>query len=769
MLRHIATDRVMEQRPTIDRRIEPDIYASLVNSLFSSMRSLVAGAIGGTAAALLTAYETGEAALYWCAAAIAVVSTARVVIALLFQRRRYGNRIVEQPHLWDVLYGIGACAYSGLLGVWTLVALTVSNDVTAHLVAVSVTIGYSSGIAGRNAGRPQLVSLQILFACVPLVLGLSLRAEPAYVALGLLLAFFFWSMRGVSVSISRTLLAALRAEKVMSLLAARLDAALSNMSHGVLMLDADEHVRVYNGRLLGLMGLHAGDIQEGMALQDLVRTCVRKGVFSRSELKRLQGEFKVGTAVQIVTNDRRTLALTVESAKDGGMVLVAEDVTERKRSEARIAYMAHHDDVTGLLNRVRLKEQLEEALEEAVQEGSGFAIFCIDLDHFKSVNDTLGHPVGDSLLRATARRLSAMTRKSDVLARFGGDEFVLIAASVENADEARAFATRIIAALAQPYALNGHSIVAGASVGIALAPTDGRNADALIKNADMALYRAKANGRGTYCLFEREMDVKAQERRSLELELRSAFANEELQLHYQPLLHLRRRTISTCEALLRWPGGRRGPVPPSQFIPLAEEMGLIVEIGDWTLLRACREAKKWPGETRVAVNVSPIHFRRGDIVRSVETALAASGLPADRLEIEITESVLLEHTERTKLALCELHEMGIRIALDDFGTGYSSLAYLQSFPFDKVKIDRSFILALDSDPQALIMLRGVARLSAELGLSVAVEGVERDDQLAIIMADGYVDEVQGYLIGRPVQPEKLERLFSLKIDAQAAA
>ncbi|WP_026381406.1 putative bifunctional diguanylate cyclase/phosphodiesterase [Afifella pfennigii] len=759
----------MENGPTIDRRVEPDIYASLVTSLFSSMRSLVAGAIGGTAAALLTAFETGTVALYWTAAAIAVIGFARVLAAVLYRRRGGGNGGVENPHFWDLLYAIGACAYSGLLGVWCLVALTMSNDVAAHLVAVSVTIGYSSGIAGRNAGRPTLVSLQIIFACIPLVIGLMLRGEASYIVLALLMAFFFWSMRGVSMSISNTLLTALRAEKVMSLLAGRLEAALSNMSHGVMMLDAQERVRVYNGRLLDLLGLREGDIEEGMTMQDLVRTCVRKGVISRSELKRLQGEFKVGTAVQIVTNDRRTIAVTVEAAKDGGMVLVAEDVTERKRSEARIAYMAHHDDVTGLPNRVKLKEQLEEAVKRAIEADKSFAVFCIDLDHFKSVNDTLGHPVGDSLLRATARRLSAMTRKSDVLARFGGDEFVLMATGIEDAEEAGLFATRIIAALTQPYALNGHSIVAGASVGIALAPADGRNADALIKNADMALYRAKANGRGTFCLFEREMDVKAQERRSLEMELRSAFANEELQLHYQPLLNLRRRNISTCEALLRWPGGRRGPVPPSEFIPLAEEMGLIVEIGDWTLLQACREANKWPGETRVAVNVSPIHFRRGDIVRSVEAALAGSGLSANRLEIEITESVLLEHTERTKLALSELSEMGIRISLDDFGTGYSSLAYLHSFPFDKVKIDRSFVLALDADPQSLIMLRGVARLSAELGLSVAVEGVEREDQLAIIMADGYVDEVQGYLIGKPVPPERLSKLFALRIDAQAAA
>ncbi|MDQ0326001.1 diguanylate cyclase (GGDEF)-like protein [Rhodopseudomonas julia] len=753
----------------IDRRAEPDIYVSLVNSLYSSMRSLVAGAIGGTAAVLVTAIQIGGSPLYVCAAVIAVVGFVRVAVAFAFRRRGGDTLPVERPVLWDVLYGIGACAFSFLLGVWCYICLTFYDDVTAQLVAVSVTIGYSAGIAGRNAGRPQLVSLQILFACLPLVTGFVVHGETPYLALGMLLAFFFWSMRGVSISISETLLAALRAEKVMTLLAGRLEAALSSMSHGVLMIDADQKLRVYNQRALSLLGLHPEAIRHGMPIGELVQACVREGVFSRSELKRLQEEFTVGRTLQIVTNDRRTISLTSEPAKDGGVVIVAEDVTERKRTEARISYMAHHDDVTGLPNRVRLKEELEQFLRKSAETSSAFAVFCVDLDHFKSVNDTLGHPVGDSLLRATARRLASMTRKSDLLARFGGDEFVLLASGVTDAEQAEQFATRIITALSRPYALNGHSIVAGASVGVAFAPKDGSNADALIKNADMALYRAKANGRGTFCVFQPEMDVRAQERRSLEMELRSAFANEELQLYYQPLLNVRSRTISTCEALLRWPRAGRGIVSPGEFIPLAEEMGLIVEIGDWTLVQACRQAVQWPEEIRVAVNVSPMHFRRGDIVRSVEAALQDSGLPADRLEIEVTESVLLEQTERTRQALGELAEMGIRISLDDFGTGYSSLAYLQNYPFHKVKIDRSFLSGLDADPQRLIMLRGVARLSAELGLAVTLEGVERDDQLAIVMADGYVDEVQGFLISCPVPAEKLGRLFASRKEKQAAA
>jgi diguanylate cyclase (GGDEF)-like protein len=386
-------------------------------------------------------------------------------------------------------------------------------------------------------------------------------------------------------------------------------------------------------------------------------------------------------------------------------------------------------------------------------------VLFIDLDDFKQINDTLGHPCGDQLLCAVADRLRRIVRDSDVVARFGGDEFVVFQSPIKSPDDASSMASRIVAELGQPYEIEGHHVVIGASVGIALVPDESIGADHLLKNADMALYRAKSDGRGTWRFFEPDMAVKAQARRSLELDLRNALANESFQVFYQPLVNLKTMRISTCEALLRWPHPERGMVSPAEFIPIAEEMGLIVEMGRWVLRQACLECSKWPTAARVAVNLSTIQFRRGDVVADVREALAASGLPADRLELEITESVLLQDTQATRAALQQLRDMGVRVSLDDFGTGYSSLSYLHSFPLNKVKIDRSFLKGLAEGGQPMTLLRGVARLSAELGMSVVIEGVETEEQLALIAAENCIDEVQGYLFSPPVPGRQLRTLL----------
>jgi predicted signal transduction protein with EAL and GGDEF domain len=338
-------------------------------------------------------------------------------------------------------------------------------------------------------------------------------------------------------------------------------------------------------------------------------------------------------------------------------------------------------------------------------------------------------------------------RSSDVVARFGGDEFVILQYPLGHPKETAALAERLVAELAEPFQISGHEVVVGASIGIALAPRDGSNADLLLKNADMALYRAKSDGRRAWRFFENGMDVMAQARRNLQLDLRSALASNAFEIHYQPLLNLHTKRISTCEALLRWPHPVRGMVSPAEFIPVAEEMGLIVEIGNFVLREACLECAKWPDDVRVAVNMSPIQFRRGNVAEGIRTALSAANLPASRLEIEITESVFLNDTDLTRHWLDELQEMGVRISLDDFGTGYSSLSYLHNYPLNKVKIDRSFLQGVDTSHRSLNLLRSVARLSADLGMSVAVEGIETEEQFNLVAQESSVEEVQGFLFG----------------------
>jgi diguanylate cyclase (GGDEF)-like protein/PAS domain S-box-containing protein len=449
-------------------------------------------------------------------------------------------------------------------------------------------------------------------------------------------------------------------------------------------------------------------------------------------------------------------------------VLVAlVDVTERKQAEARIAYMAHHDALTDLPNRVLFNERLNELLARLRRQSESLAVHCLDLDHFKGVNDTLGHPIGDELLKTVAQRLGTCLRETDLVARLGGDEFAIIQFPLGNPNAASLLATALIDIVSKPYEVRGHEFVVGASIGIAVAPGDGDSADALLRNADMALYRAKAEGRGSAHFFEPEMDRNIQARRMLELDMRKAFANGEFELFYQPLINLQANAVSGFEALLRWRHPERGMIAPAQFIPLAEEIGLIVPLGEWVLRQACLEAMRWPGDLNVAVNLSPAQFRSRGLVQAVLTALAYSRLPPSRLELEITESVLLGETEANLAMLHQLRGIGVRISMDDFGTGYSSLSYLRSFPFDKIKIDRSFVSELAQRPDCVAIIRAVAGLGISLGIATTAEGIETPEQLERVRAEGCT-EVQGYLFSPPRPASEIGGLIAAHRAKEAA-
>ena len=461
-----------------------------------------------------------------------------------------------------------------------------------------------------------------------------------------------------------------------------------------------------------------------------------------------------GREIEVITYARR-----LEFAGAQAVLVAIVDVTERKQAEARIAYMAQHDALTGLPNRVLFHERLDAALADLPRRGGQLAVHCLDLDHFKSVNDTLGHPIGDDLLRVVAERLKGCLAEGDLVARLGGDEFAVIQMNVAQPSEAGDLAARLIAALSNRYDIQRHEVVVGASVGMALAPGDGNATDILLRNADMALYRAKAEGRGTAHFFEPEMDRRIQARRVLELDLRKAFANGEFDLYYQPLVNLHADQVSGFEALLRWHHPERGMVLPGEFIALTEEIGLIGPLGEWVLRRACEDAARWPGDLKVAVNLSPAQFRTGSVVQAVLSALAYSGLPPHRLELEITESVLLGETEANLAILHQLRALGARISMDDFGTGYSSLSYLRSFPFDKIKIDRSFVRDLAERPDCMAIIRAVAGLGASLGISTTAEGVETKAQLDRLRAEGCT-EAQGFLFSAPRPAAEVMSLVS---------
>jgi diguanylate cyclase (GGDEF)-like protein/PAS domain S-box-containing protein len=452
------------------------------------------------------------------------------------------------------------------------------------------------------------------------------------------------------------------------------------------------------------------------------------------------------------------------------MLLALMDITERKRAEARIAFLAQHDGLTGLPNRNLLRQQMDDILAHTRRSAEKVAVLVLGLDNFKAVNDALGHSVGDKLLRAVAKRLRSTLREGDTLARLNSDEFAMIQSGLTRPEDAVLLARRLMEAIGEPFLLDGHSAVIGATIGIAMAPGDGDDSETLLKNADMALSRAKTDCRGTFSFFEAAMDARAQTRRKIEMELRDAIQGDRLQPYYQPLIDLSAGRITGFEALVRWPHPERGMVSPAEFIPVAEETGLINAVGGLMLRRACKDAVTWPDDVRVAVNLSPLQFRTGNLLSIVMDALKQSGLPAKRLELEITETLLLEKSSQVLATLHALRALGVRISMDDFGTGYSSLSYLRSFPFDKIKIDQSFVRDLGANREAQAIIRSIVSLGKGLGVTITAEGVETEAELSCLRAEG-CHEGQGFLFSRARPNDEIVQLLRAQrgVDEPASA
>ncbi|MDO8359456.1 MAG: EAL domain-containing protein, partial [Devosia sp.] len=544
----------------------------------------------------------------------------------------------------------------------------------------------------------------------------------------------------------------------------RLDAAVNNISQGLCMFDAKERLVICNAPYARIYNLPERLVKPGTQLDEILGHLFDTGMHSsggsREDYIAWRHEVIARGAYDktILEFGARTILMQHHLMKDGGFVSTHEDITEQRQQEARIQHLARHDALTELPNRIQFLEEMANS-EASIERGEKAAVLCIDLDHFKSVNDTLGHAIGDKLLKQASARLWGTTRETDVLARLGGDEFSLLLRPIERPGDAATIAERIVRTMSSPFIIDGHQIAIGASVGIAIAPQDGTSTDVLMKNADMALYRAKSEGRSTYHFFEKDMDAAIQKRRMIEAGLRAALQLNELRVVFQPLVGLKENRVTCLEALLRWNHGERGNISPAEFIPVAEETGLIVPIGEWVLREACRAAVGWPTEARVAVNLSPVQFKNKRLFETVHAILAETGLPPTRLELEITESLLLADSEQTLQTLHRLRAIGVRISMDDFGTGYSSLSYLRSFPFDKIKIDRSFMRDLESRGDSLAIIKAVIGLGHSLGMSTTAEGVETEEQLKAVREQG-CNEVQGFLFSPPLEAGQVAALLA---------
>ena len=545
---------------------------------------------------------------------------------------------------------------------------------------------------------------------------------------------------------------------------AKVDAALNNMSQGLVMFDSSNRLIVSNQRYLEMYGLSPETVRPGRTLQEVIDCRIAAGNLFLDGAEQSLADFRVSGGQNTIYRktiklpDKRNIQIVNRPVPGGRWVATHEDVTEQKRVEERIAYAANVDDLTGLPNRKAFCEQIEQELKR-VERGEQLAVLYLDIDYLKQVNDTLGHPAGDKLLIGVADRLGDCIRDLDVVARLSGDEFAIIQKLLDQPSDAAALAMRIREAIHKPFDLNGHQVTVDISIGISMAPNDATKLDELMKTADMALYEAKNAGRGTYRYYEPEINVRIQARAKLEQELESAFANGEFELFYQPIANLDDDKITSFEALLRWNHPERGLVSPAEFIPVAEDMGLIIPLGEWVLRTACAEAATWPDNIQVAVNISSIQLTNKNLINAVVGAIAAAGIEPSRLELEITESVLIENTAANLATLKSLHDLGVRFVMDDFGTGYSSLSYLLSFPFHKIKIDRCFIAALSDKHESHAIVRAITDLARSLKLRVTAEGVETEQQLQQVRLLGCT-EMQGYLLSPPQPAAEILQFFT---------
>ncbi|MGO4714600.1 putative bifunctional diguanylate cyclase/phosphodiesterase [Bradyrhizobium sp. 2TAF24] len=619
----------------------------------------------------------------------------------------------------------------------------------------------------RSAAAAAFLAVAVMAHHLTVMHAIVFTADPAFA--GAVSPLFGTSL---SIAIATAVMAALclialigdgRSKAMLRRQEVLLHTALQNMSQGLCMLDADGRVSLYNERYARLTGV-PGLPLKGLLLLDLFRMRRAAGDFAGDPeefFHRIMADMRAGTSsIKIMEHaSGRVVRIVEQPMPGGGWVATLEDITEARRAQAQLAFMAHHDALTGLANRVRYREALEQAVAN-LGNGGEVAILCLDLDRFKEINDSLGHHIGDELLKQVGERLAACVGATALAARLGGDEFaIVLTGDTPMAGAAAALARQIIEGISAPFEIGGHHLAIGISIGITVAPADGDDPEQLLRNADLALYRTKNDGRGTFTFFEPGMDARAQARRLLEMELKTALSQGEFDVYYQPIVGFETGQIVGFEALVRWIHPLRGVIPPGQFIPVAEETGLIRSIGDIVLRKACREAAGWSQQVCVAVNLSPIQFKNTDLVETVVAALEEASLPPERLELEITESLLLNDSEATFATLRRLRELGVRISIDDFGTGYSCLSYLRRFPFDKIKIDRSFVQDIGEREDSMAIVRAVTGLGRSLGITTTAEGVETCTQLNLLRAEGCT-EVQGYLFSPPRPASDVEWMLS---------
>jgi diguanylate cyclase (GGDEF)-like protein len=730
--------------------LPPEVHADLVETLFGTVGSLVSGIVGGLLVPFIAWARTGDTIYLACGAVLVGLAVLRLEV-LRRHRRASAESRRENAKYWETLYAIGAIGFMLAVGLTAGLLVGRKHDELTTLYGVLITVGCVGAVAARNAARPMIVHGQVAALCLPLVLSFLASRSPWYWGLACMLVLILTSVKSTTRFLNSTLVAALLNGREARIQRHRFSTALDSMSHGLCMGDAKGIITVVNQRLLDLFRLDAAAVQDCHAY-DLADMIADAGAMSAEDRRR----FAAAWSDHVARRDPSVFSACIgmgifdfrcEPEEQGGFVMVASDVTEARLASQEIERMAHYDALTGLPNRSRFYAHLTKQLAGAQRAGDEYAVLSIDLDQFKEVNDSRGHATGDKLLQMVAERLRKGLKTADVVSRFGGDEFQVLLKIGASSTDVPAIANRIVEILSQPYAIENDLINIGASIGIAFAPRDASTADEILRCADMALYAAKASGRGVTHAFDAEMEMALRRRQEVSDILRQALEADQLQVHYQPVVDARTGRIVACEALARLPHPVEGMIPPSEFIAVAEETGLVVRLGDWILRRACADAMTWPEHITVAVNFSPRQFALGaNVAEHISMVLADTGLPPHRLEVEITESTLIDAKDALQ-QLQNIADLGVKIALDDFGTGYSSLSYLRQFPVNKIKIDRSFSLDIQSQASQAI-IRSVSVMAKLLNVELVIEGVETASQLETLTSWS-VHLIQGYYYSRP--------------------
>ena len=749
--------------------LPPVDYVSMIRSLYADRLSMLLGAYGSALAASVAALEAQSPELGCIAFLFIVVGFLRHLDMKAFDDAILGDEDVETALYWEGRATLGAAAIALIYGVWCLISFWVVDDAFAELTAASVSVSVLVGVSQRNFAVDKLMTIQVLLIAVPLCLGLLLVGNIYYALLTLLLLPFFLSLRKIAGNARNVLLRAVHGRTKASALAGQLDAALDTMAHGLLMLDRNHLIEVTNDTALLAFGIDNPSDWIGRPLYELFEHALATGAIPQAAARRMDMLIETRSSGKVLISgaEGRYFEASI-SSRDTKSVLLFEDISDRIAAEERISYMARYDALTGLPNRAYFAELVEKALEALLDtvEAGHVALLILDIDDFKHINDTLGHLAGDQLLHELGRRLPGALPENAIVGRLGGDEFIAFYISPQGPEGIEADAERLLKALHQAYELPNRRLDIDVSAGLVSSPDRNNNFEQLMIKADLALNAAKSGGKNRIIPFHARMDTEYQLRQQLKTDLKTAIAEGKLHLAYQPVVDPRENRIVGCEALARWDHETFGAISPAIFIPIAEETGMITDLTRFVLGKATRDCHTWPGTTHVAVNISARDFRSTDVEEMVNQALEESGLPAARLEIEVTETTVIEERDAAAAALLKLCNRGVGVALDDFGTGYSSLSYLSALPFTKLKIDRSFLTGIETDEHALKLLTNVVQIGKDLDLATTIEGVETEVQLNFVINHTRADLIQGFLYGAPMSFDAISRLLEQQIHRQ---